>query len=386
MGNQPSGRQETSSEKEPTELAALQSDLQRPVDEQKSSLQPLAPENGVARYLRMKSSDVGEITKKEYRRKLQYFIEFCSQEGIQNLNQLDGRKIDSFRIWRREDSTDKVKSLTSKTMRNDMYLFRDLIRYLESVEAVEPLTSEKIQIPKLKDRDGVRDTELSNDRVARILNYLEQYKYASLEHIVWLLQCKTGRRPGGILSIDLNDVETNVDDPYIEVIHRGKGTSLKYGVDSEKKINISKETAEALDDYISNQRHDVTDSDEREPLLSTKYGRLTRSTMRKYFYKFTRPCRISGQCPHNRDIDECESAQSTDQASKCPSSEPPYAFRHGYITQQRRIGVPVAVICERCNVSKGILAKHYNERTEEERRISRRKILNQASDDGEYSV
>jgi len=103
--------------------------------------------------------------------------------------------------------------------------------------------------------------------------------------------------------------------------------------------------------------------------------------MRKYIYNYSRPCVIHGKCPHDRDIDSCEATQSGDHASKCPSSEPPYALRHGYITSKLRSGAPTEVISGRCDVSKKVIDKHYDERNEAEKRELRQSVFEDLRDE-----
>ena len=96
-------------------------------------------------------------------------------------------------------------------------------------------------------------------------------------------------------------------------------------------------------------------------------------------------CQVTGECPHDRDLGECEALVSLNDALKCPSSHSPYSTRHGYFTEIRRKVVPVAVLSERCDVSEEILEKHYDERTDEERREFRREMFDELVEhDGRY--
>lgn len=79
--------------------------------------------------------------------------------------------------------------------------------------------------------------------------------------------------------------------------------------------------------------------------------------------------------PHGRDIDACDAAQRIDAAAECPSSQPPYAIRHGYLSQKRQEGVPDRILSERCDVSAEIIDKHYDERIDEEKRELRQRVL-----------
>lgn len=340
------------------------------------SLEPLSPQDGVKRYLRRRRSEIADKTITEYERKLGHFIEWCNQRELENLNAIDGRSIDDFRIWRREESSDEVDALAPKTMSDDMYLFKSFLNYLESIEAIRPGLSEFVEIPTLEHGDGVRDIELPPERVQTILDHLKKFKYGHREHVVWLLHCQTGRRPGAIHSLDVDDLHTGTNGWYLEFQHRpDEGTSLKNKTKSEGEVPIPDFAGEVLEDYIESRRPDVKDQHGRKPLVASTYGRLSISVMRRYFYKWTRPCQISGDCPHNREIDECDAVNSIDKASHCPSAKPPYAARHGYITALRCSGTPPSVVSDRCDVSEEIIKKHYDERTPEDRRNLQREIL-----------
>lgn len=350
------------------------------------SLEPLTPERGVERFLQNEKNEIAEKTVQEHRGKLNFFLEYAEMHEIDDLNDLAGRDIDGYRMWRREESSDKVDTLSNKTMQDEMYLFRKFLKYLESIEAVKPDLSQKVDIPELSNGDGVRDLELPPERARNILEHLRRYEYASREHVVWLLHCHTGRRPGGLYSLDLQDVNLQTSDPYFEFQHREGETPLKNGVYSEEQISVPERVAEPIVDYVENRRKDVVDEYGRDPLLTTSHGRLSTNAMRMYFYKWTRPCKISGECPHDRDIDGCNAAQLNDKASKCPSSTPPYAARHGYLTQMRRAGLPVALVSQRCDVSEEVLKKHYDERSTEEKRELRREMLEKVRDQEESYI
>lgn len=343
-------------------------------------LESLTPEQGIRRYLESKTN-ISESTEKDNKRSLLYFSEYCNERGIENLNDLTERHVDEYKLWRKYESSDQVDQLAQKTMRDEMFLFRAFLRYLKSIIAVKSGLADAVQIPPLEDDDGVRDYDLETETVEEILEYLEKYAYASTEHVVWILCCRTGRRPGGLYSLDTDDVHHDVEEPYISFEH-SEQTQLKNDSKSNKEVNISEEVAAVLRDYIADVRPDVVDGD-RTPLIASSDGRLSISTMRKYFYKFTRPCAIGNPCPHDRDPNECEATVNIDTASKCPSAEPPYATRHGHITTLRRQGAPIDFISDRCDVSPKIIKKHYDERTDEEKRERRREILDSVRDDAE---
>ncbi|EMA39167.1 tyrosine-type recombinase/integrase [Halobiforma nitratireducens] len=352
-------------------------ELRQLLQDRAPSLQPLAPAAGVDRYVTRRESEITPKTVDEYRRKLDYFLEFCEMQGIDDLNAFDGRLVDDYRVWRRDHASDAVDTLGAKTMRDEMYLFRSFLRYLESIEAVRPGLADRVVVPELGDRDGVRDVEIAPEQVAAILEYLNTHRYADREHVVWLLHCRTGRRPGAIQSLDVPDVHLEAE-PYLTFRHRpGEGSRLKNGTKGEGDIAIMDAVAAVLEDYIEHHREPVTDEYGREPLLTSAQGRLSKSVMRRYFYKWSRPCAYTNECPHGEVIEACPAAQSMDAASKCPSSHASYATRHGHITQLRRLGVPKSVISDRCDVSEEIIDKHYDERTAEDRRQLQRDLFEQ---------
>lgn len=324
------------------------------------SLEPMPPQDAINRFLEVKSSEIRPQTLGEYENKLEHLLHFCEMRDIENLNNFTGRNIDGFRRWRKHETADQSEPLSNKTMRDDMYLLRDFLSFLEDIEAVRNGLSNKVDVPSLDDDDGVRTIELDPERLAEILDYLRTYQYASREHVVWEFHADNGRRPGDLFSLDLCDLHLDCDDPYIELNHRPDETGLKNGNKSENEIALSEKVAQIFKHYIESNRIDSSTDPDREPFLTSRYGRLSKSTMRRYVYRWSRPCEIGASCPHDRDVDECTAAGSNDKASKCPSSRPPYALRHGYITQMRREGIPKEIVGGRCDVSPEVIEKHWS--------------------------
>lgn len=340
----------------------------------RDELLPLTPNSGVERYLDHKAQEITESSVERYETSLNFFVGYCNDNSIANLNSLTGRTIEDYRRWRREESTDT--SLKRKTMRDEMYLLQDFLRYLESIEAVKTGIFKKVVIPLLRTGDGVCDVRIKGKRAKRILDYLKKFHYASLEHVFWLILGVTGRRIGGLHTLDVRDFSPNAEYPHLAFRHRPKqGTRLKNGSQSEANVNISEEVCEIIDDYLTTKRPQTVDEYGREPLLATKQGRLSTSTMRKYVYKWTRPCQVKGVCPHDRIIEDCEAARDANKASKCPSSKSSHAVRHGYISSMLNEETPKEILSERCDVSEPVIEKHYDERSEAEKQAVRKRVL-----------
>lgn len=355
----------------------LSNELQRVLQDYGTPLKPLSPDEAVEKFLANEQSELAPNTLSEYERELTRFADFCDRNGVEDSTEFDGRVLHDFKIFRRDEAHDGDEPLSNKTMRDEMYLFRKFLRFLESIDAVQSQLHTKIEIPSLDPGEGERDIEFSSEELKAILAHLEKFEYATREHAVWVLFAATGRRPSGLRALDCDDVHLDEENPYIEFHHREgeeDETRLKNKKSSENTISLSDCAAETLQDYIDTQRISIEEND-RSPLLTTIHGRLSDSCLRKYVYKWSRPCVIGNGCPEDRNQKECEATASSDCAVKCPASKPPVALRHGYISNLRRQGVSLHAISDRCDVSEDIIEKHYSELSEEERRELRRKEL-----------
>mgnify|MGYP006273886815 CR=1 FL=1 len=342
------------------------------------SLDPITPQEAVDQYISSRKSDLTSSTLEDYEDSLDYVVKYCEKEGIDNLNDFGGRQIFDYTEWRKHESSNKVHKLAKKTMRDELYTLSAFLRFLEKIDAVERGTAEKVDPPTLESGEGVRDVELEIDFLQDVTDYLTKYHYASREHVVISIIEETGRRLGGVHSLDLCDTHLDGSNPFLEFRHHGDGNSrLKNGEKSEQQVNISKQLADLIRDYLKNQRIDK-EVDGRKPLLTTSHGRLAKGTIRTYFYKWTRACKVGKTCPENRNPENCNAACSKDAASKCPTSEAPHAAKHGYLTEMRRREVPKEVLSERCDVSEEIIEEVYDERSVEEKRDYRREVLEDA--------
>jgi hypothetical protein len=129
-------------------------------------------------------------------------------------------------------------------------------------------------------------------------------------------------------------------------------------------------------DYIEARRTPSTDEHGREPLFTTREGnRVSRQIIYKNIVGYTRPCIFTNNCPHNRKIESCEAYQQKRQAPSCPSSTSLHPIRRGSITYHLNQGWPKEEVSERCDVSVDVLEKHYDNRTEEEKRERRREFI-----------
>lgn len=304
--------------------------------------------------------------------RLKFFVRWCEMETvdgtqrIEYLHQLDGGHIKEFRDWRRE-TAESWEVMTEKTQ---MRTLRQFLAYCEKPEWVPENLSKKVPVPKVSPEDESRDTILRQHDVEDILDYQKTFQYTSLEHCVWLVFGRTGCRISGLQALDLCDYIPDDETGKAVLQFRSReetGTRLKNGRRSERDFEVDEDVREILDDYIEHTRVNVTDDSGRKPLFTTSKGRPAASTLRKYVYMWSRPCAVTGDCPFNRDIAECEAAQDNCDASKCPDSVSPHPIRRGRLTWALNQGLLPEMISGMYDVSPEVLEKHYDERSYQEK-------------------
>jgi integrase len=324
----------------------------------KGDLEPIEPGTAQELFLDHKATDCTDSTVRNHRYRLNPFVRWCGEEEIDNLNELTGRDLQRYRLWRKEDG-----DLSKLTLRMQMSTLRVFLKWAGSIEAVPQNLYDKVMVPRVRPEERQRDETLDADDAQEILEYLSKYEYASREHAVMALLWQTGIRVGSAHSLDVDDVF--LDENYVQLIHRpDEGTTLKNGKSGQRPVALTPDVAEVLADYIRTHREDVTDEHGREPLFTTPHGRIHGNTIRRLTYRVTAPCYRGVDCP------DCEGGKS-----KCPEAVSPHAIRRGSITHFLTSDVPVDVVSDRMNVSRKVLDQHYDKRSEEVKMEQRRGYL-----------
>lgn len=335
--------------------------------DQQADIEQIEPEQALELYVAEAESEKAAATIRSHRSRLGHFIRYCNENSIEHLNELSPKDIYQFRIERSEN----INKVTLKTHLDTLRVF---LRFCERLNAVPQDFSERVSSPTLDDGDNQRGTIIDREVAEEILEYLSKWEYASNRHVALLLMWRCGARIGAVHSLDVEDVDT--DEGYIEVEHRPDSeTPLKNKERGERHISISEETAGILNDYIRENRYEVTDETGREPLITTQQkSRAHKSTIRDWSYRLTRPCELGHECPHNRDPETCE-ATNHGHESKCPSSKSAHAWRRGAITHWLRNDIPVRAVSDRANVSEEVIDQHYDERSDKEKMEQRREFF-----------
>ena len=333
-------------------------------------LTPIDPGEAVDTYLHSRT-DLSKKTQYSHRSRLGHFVDWCSDKelgNIQNLNNLTGRDLYEYRIWRREEG--ELKPVTVRTQLSTVKVF---IQFCESIDAVQDGLSEKIIKPTVEYDDQSRDEILEKDHFDAIQSTLRKYEYASRNHVILELLWAAGMRVGELRAIDVGDLDT--DNNRIKVQHRPVGgTPLKNKYGGERIVTFPERIMTLLTDYIEQNRPSYTDSNSRRPLLcGTSTSRVSVQTIRRVIYALTEPCRVT-ECPLSKDPDECEYHQSNG-SQRCPEALSPHDLRRGAITHALQEDVPEKVVGDRMDVSAKVLDKHYDKRSEEEKAEQRREFL-----------
>jgi len=332
------------------------------------SLEPIDPETALELYLADKENDLAEASLEAHEYRLNHLVRWCDEQDITNLNTLTGRQLNEYRLWRRKEGD--LSKVAEKTQMDTVRVF---IRWLESIDGVEQDLSEKVLSPSITPDENSRDVMLDTERATEILAHLEKYEYATIDHVAIALMWHTMMRVGAVHALDVRDYDA--EEQFLQVRHRpDTGTPIKNKGDGERLVALSDQVCALIDDWLDNQRPEVTDEYDRRPLLPSRQGRAKKTTLRDYVYRWSRPCAIGDECPHDRDPEDCE-AMAHGSASKCPTSVSPHAIRRGSITHSLNNDMPDKVVSDRANVSQAVIDQHYDRRTEREKMEQRRDYL-----------
>ncbi|APE95716.1 hypothetical protein [Halodesulfurarchaeum formicicum] len=308
---------------------------------------------------RQKKLDEVESTE-QYTRKLDYIQTYFKDViRVDSTDDLTSEYIEEYYKWRKYESLTRDKPLADTTLKDDMYLFREFIRYLIE-HRMAPVRFEKsVRMPEIDyaGGEGVDEKKLDPKVANAALNYLRKYEYADIEHISMELMIQSGPRKGGLIGRDVPDFSY---DERVLRYETDETTPLKNDESSEREITLYGDVPEIIQDYLNDQRPPETDEEGREPLLTKGNGRMSPSTLQKIAYKWTRPCVIGLECPEDRVPNDCEAAQKNNSAYRCPSSRAPHHIRTGYITDQKNRGASAEGIEQRCDVSPRVQKLHYD--------------------------
>lgn len=330
----------------------------------------VSPRQARRKFLKARKGNVKQSSFRTYKYPTKNFVEFCEEECIEAIGDVDGYVIESWKQTRKQDDIAQI------TLHNNTKTLRVFIRWCETSELIEHGTADRMEIPQVTKEQEVSDDKLPLEVAEQTLQYLNTYEYASRKHALFKTLWQAGCRISGAIALDVDDIDFGSDVTIIKFRNRpNTGTPLKNKNGGERNVTIKEDLAGVLKDYIEGKRPDVTDEYDRVPLFCTQNQRIERQRAYKDFTALTRPCHVSDTCPHSRDIDCCEAAGYKKKAFECPSSKSLHPIRRGSITYHIEQGWPKEKLSERVDVSVEVLSKHYDARTKEKEREGREKYL-----------
>lgn len=216
--------------------------LKEVLENSTTDLEPIEPDQALDLYLEDKARECQDSTVRSHRSRLGFFIDWCAEHAIGNLNDLSARNVHEFRVWQRED----LNVTSEKTQMDTLRVF---IRWCETIDAVQPGLFKKIKSPDIPDGGNVRDTTLTGDQATAILDHLEKYEYATVEHVTWLILVETGMRMGGVHCLDVGDYHPEGESPHLTLAHRPESdTPLKNGSSGNRPVGITAGACEVIND------------------------------------------------------------------------------------------------------------------------------------------
>jgi site-specific recombinase XerD len=338
-------------------------------------------------------SEKAEATVRSYSYRIKHFREWCDEEGFDNLNDLGPRDVYDF------DSARRAEGLSLSTLNNQLGTLRHFLGFCRDLNAVTADVVAAVDVPSMTKAHRVNEERLATERAEEALDKLDRFRYASRDHAMLTVAWDTGCRLGALRALDTEDVYLTDDDldrlrnypevdettyrtirdevtpPFVYFRHR-ENTPLKNGIEGQRPVTLREKPADVLRAYLNVNRIDSLDDDGRSPVFTTEKGegRLSKAAIRRVTNIITQPCRLGGECPHDRDPEDCE-AREHGLEQRCPSSRSPHRVRTGSITWHRDQGWPPDVLAERVNATPEVIRDHYDHPQLLQRMQSRRSFF-----------
>jgi len=312
----------------------------------------LSPEDAVRRFIAKRRNRNTDKTVRSYENRLRQFVRWTQErDDIETMRDLDGWLIDEYERYLDE------RNDAPSTVKGKMVALQELVKYCVRLDAVDGDLPDRVVIPKLSKDEQTDDVQLATADAKRLLEHYRSSKrdYGTVEHALLEVIWHVGARTGGLRALDVGDWDS--ENRVLQFRHRPP-TRLKDGTEHERDVAVPKPVADALDFYIARERAEKRDSQGRDPLFTTRFGRPADSTIQTWSYLGTQPC-VATACPHNRQRETCEFREKS-HASKCPSSRAPHQVRTGSITWQLNRGLSYVKVAERVAASPETIRRYYD--------------------------
>lgn len=326
----------------------------------------LSPREAMDRFISDRRADSTDWTIRTYRYQLRQFVQWCEEEQVERVSDLNGWTLNEFRRARQERGNAPV------TVSKMMMTVRLLLKFCVQLDAVDESLPEKVRIPKLSKEQESSDKKLATEDAEALLSFYRESPahYGTAQHALLEVLWNTGARMGGVQALDLGDYYP--EEQFLDFVHRpDTGTPLKNKSDGERPVAIPEAVCDVLDTFIARERSKKRCEYGREPLFTSRQGRASDSTIRCWCYMATQPC-VYMRCPHGERRQTCE-YRRRNYASGCPSSRAPHHVRTGSITWHRDGGIPLEVTSARVNAAAKTIERHYDKTSKLEKMEKRRR-------------
>ena len=126
-----------------------------------SNLERLHPTEALELYLEARD-DATEMTMEGQKYRLRAFVTWCDEEGITNLNDINGRDLYRYRVWRREGGYSGTE-LKTVTLRGDMATMRSFLRFCGEIDAVPEELYDQVPFTRMNGSGDVNHSTLDPD-------------------------------------------------------------------------------------------------------------------------------------------------------------------------------------------------------------------------------
>ena len=293
-------------------------------------------------------------TARTYRKSLDTLEEFFSErESVESVADLERWTLGQYQDWLVENEYARA------TVQSKQKQARLWVKWLESQGLVEVGLHLAIQPIKLSDKEQTSSDILEPDQIKKYLAYYRNSPKwrGTRRHALLEVISHTGARRSGIRALDVADWDSK-NQKLVFMNRPERGTRLKRGDSHQRKVVLSGEPAQVVDEFIAQNRLNKHDENGREPLFASRQGRPTKSTITNWVYTATQPC-IMQECPHSKERHNCEWTKQT-KASQCPSSSSPHPVRRGSITWQLNIGRDPKDVAARAATTPEVIRRYYD--------------------------
>lgn len=124
-------------------------------------LEPIDPSTARELFLGHKKTHCTEATVRSHHYRTKHLVDWCDENGIDNLNDLTGRDFHEFRLWHMERG-----DINQLTLRQHMCALRVFLKWAASIEAVAQNLYDKVMVPQVargeRQRDEMLNVELTS--------------------------------------------------------------------------------------------------------------------------------------------------------------------------------------------------------------------------------